>query len=414
MRIPDVSCRPHASQMQFAECRWQMRTTDPGRRKLIGYADPANTLPAAMARPLYLLVVFALVAAACSSTSASTTSTSAVTTTTEATTTQPTTPASTTTSTSTTTTPTTTTTTTVPVGPPSLLNGIPVADPALMDRRVMAIKMDNHPNARPQSGVQEADAVYELLVEGGHSRFILLFHHSDSEYVGPIRSGRPTDPGLIKPLDAPLVLSGAQSWVFRWFTDRNVNAIGDIGVGTFRISGRSAPHNLYGNTMELRGVADNRGYRDEPPAAPMFSFGEWPGGESATRLSLSWSEGNNLEWQWDGARWVRSVNDAVHEWRDAEGNGGEIAADTLIVLFAERYTVCPPAGASGSCVPALDTIETKPAWVLARGEIIEGTWRRDSMEDFFTLTDAAGDEIVLPPGIPWIHVFPDNRSAQWE
>jgi len=374
--------------------------------------------PAAMAKvpnTLLLAVAFALAATACSGSGTATTaapSTTAATSTTTTTASPTSTTAATSTTTSTTTT--TTTTTTVPQGPTSLLNGIPLPDPTTLERRVMAVKMDNHPDARPQSGVQQADAVYELLVEGGLSRFILLFHESDTDYLGPIRSGRPTDPGLIKPLGAPLVLSGAQSWVFGWFGDRDVNAIGEIGKGTFRISSRRAPHNLYGDTSELREVADGRGYSDDPPPDPMFTFGEWSGGEEAARVELSFSDRNNVMWEWDGARWVRSINDVAHEWVDENGVTGDISADTIVVLFAERYTACPPPGVKGSCVPALDTIDANPAWVLARGEIIEGTWRRDSIEEFFTLTDEDGQVITLPPGIPWVTVFPDNRPASWE
>ena len=66
-------------------------------------------------------------------------------------------------------------------------------------RRVIAFKVDNNLNARPQSGLQEADTVMEILVEGGMTRFLAFYMDKTSSYVGPIRSARPTDPNLVRP-----------------------------------------------------------------------------------------------------------------------------------------------------------------------------------------------------------------------
>ena len=76
-------------------------------------------------------------------------------------------------------------------------------------RRVIAFKIDNNFNARPQSGLQEADSVMEILVEGGMTRFLAFYLDKTSAYVGPIRSARPTDPTLIRPYGGVLVVSGA-------------------------------------------------------------------------------------------------------------------------------------------------------------------------------------------------------------
>ena len=72
---------------------------------------------------------------------------------------------------------------------------------------VLGIKNDNNVNARPQSGPQDADAVFEVLVEGGMTRFINIFYESDTSYHGPIRSARPTDPTVLRPLGGVLVAS---------------------------------------------------------------------------------------------------------------------------------------------------------------------------------------------------------------
>ena len=76
-------------------------------------------------------------------------------------------------------------------------------------KRVLAFKIDNNLNARPQSGLQEADSVFEILVEGGMTRFLAFFLDNTSKYLGPIRSARPTDPTVVRPYDGTLVVSGA-------------------------------------------------------------------------------------------------------------------------------------------------------------------------------------------------------------
>ncbi len=317
-----------------------------------------------------------------------------------------------------TTTTTSTTTTTLLEGPTSLLNGLPVLDGAALERRVVAVKVDNHPAARPQSGIQDAGAVIELLVEAGITRFIALFHTSDSDYVGPIRSGRPTDPTLVRPLGASFQISGAQPWVQMMIRDAGVEFLGESSPNTFRIprGNRAYERTLYGSTTAIREVADSRGHNDDPPPGPWFAFGEpAPTAADATDITLSWSsDWPAVRWEWDGTQYLRFNRDIPHEWVDREGEGEQIAVDTLVVLTAARYTASPPAGAGGSSVPALDTVGSGTAIVFYDGGVVEGTWERGSIAEFFVLTGADGAAMVLPPGRLWVNIFPSDRSVTWE
>ncbi|MDH3259596.1 MAG: DUF3048 domain-containing protein [Acidimicrobiia bacterium] len=327
----------------------------------------------------------------------------------ETTTTSTTVPSTTTTST---TRPPTTTTTTEPAGPVSPLNGLPADDPTLLERGVLAVKIDNHWNARPQSGIMEADAVYELLVEAGLTRFISLFHDNDSDYLGPMRSGRPTDPTLLKPLGAIFAISGAQDWVVSRIVGSGVHVIGEVRPATFRISSRSAPHNLYVDTAQLRDYAAGRGYESEPPA-DLFAWGDFEPTGTARHITLGFSPETTVVWDWDGERYVRTINGVEGQWMDKDGELGQISADTLVVLFARRYTSSPPAGTSGSSVPAMDTVGSGRALVFAGGGLVEGTWTRDDIDHMFELTGPDDDQLTVPPGIPWISVFPDSRTVSW-
>jgi hypothetical protein len=290
---------------------------------------------------------------------------------------------------------------------------MPVEDEALLDRRIMAVKIDNHPQARPQSGIQEADAVFEILVEGGFTRFMALFHTSDSEYLGPIRSGRPTDPGLLQPLGATITVSGAQDWVAGIIVSRGVPILGE-GPGTFRVGSRSAPHNLYGSTTGLRAEADARDYPDTL-GVPLYEVAPWETlpEEAADSISLTFAPGTTITWTYENGEYLRWMGGFSQDWIDADGTREQIAADVLVVLGGTEYTAYPPAGAGGSPVPATETTGTGWVLIFTEGTVARGTWARATYDDPFTLTDENGDPLTVPPGHPWISVFPADREVSW-
>ena len=305
-------------------------------------------------------------------------------------------------------------TTTAYSGPVSPVTGLPVGDVDLLDRKLLAVKMDNHGRAQPQSGLEAADAVYEVVVEGGLTRFIALFHHSDSEWVGPMRSARPTDWTLVRPLSGVLLISGGQRWITRRITSNDVPLIGDTGPPlTARWNERQAPHNLYIDTYQARLVANDRGLgRTAPPT--LFNRGPMnsPEGAVATQVFFDWSPAVDVAWLWDGQQYLRFADGKAHEWRSREGDEtGQVSADVLIVLMAERYTACPQG--DGSCVPAWHTVGENRAIVFAEGTYVEGRWRRDRAADWFTITDRRGDRITVPPGRPWIMIYPETSSVVW-
>lgn len=357
-----------------------------------------------------LLAALSLLLPACGGSGQATTTstTEAPTTTTAATTTS----ATTTTAATTTSTTTTTTTTTLPPGSPSPLNGLPVADETLLNRRVIAVKVDNHPNARPQSGLQEADAVIEIIVEGGFTRFIALFHQSDSGYVGPVRSVRPTDTAVLPPIDPVLIISGGQTWIQSLANQRGIPLIGEGAAGLFRMPHRFAPHNLYADTWDARRTADERGY-DDDINGPLYAIGEWEKPhERATTITLDWALGHIVTWTYDRGVYKRAENGVGHSWVDGSDNRGPLAFPVLVVIEGHQYTAVPPPGGRSS-VPAIETLGTGRLLIFAEGRVMEGTWARDAVEEPFRLYDGDGNPAVVPPGVPWISVFPQERSATW-
>jgi hypothetical protein len=348
-------------------------------------------------RAAVLVTCLALVAAACGGDDAADTTT-------------PTTVATTTTTRATTTTR-PTTTTTIDDRPLSPLTGLPVDDAEMLDRRALVIKIDNHPDARPQSGLPHADVVLELPVEG-ITRLVGVFHTEDVDNVGPIRSMRPTDWQVALLFGGPLVMSGGQNWILARNRDNGVDLIGDVGRPvTYRISSRSAPHNLYGDTVAIRELADQRGYDDDPPD-PIWEIGDMPRTAArATDIRLRFSSSLVADWAWTGSQYERNTNGVVHEWIDREGERSQVTADVLVVLQMRTYLAQPPPG--GGPARAVESIGSGAAWIFAGGRVIEGRWARADGDDGFELTDEDGETMQVPAGRPWISFFPEGGQPEW-
>ena len=147
------------------------------------------------------------------------------------------------------------------------LTGEPVAGSEVPDRPALAVKIENAAEARPQASLNEADVVVEEPVEGGYTRFIAVFQCGDSDRVGPVRSGRTTDPDYLRQL-GPAVFGYAGG---RNVVKLEVPAVGLVDVNYIiaadaytRDETRAAPHNLYTTTDALWRAAKVEGRSPRP------------------------------------------------------------------------------------------------------------------------------------------------------
>ena len=292
------------------------------------------------------------------------------------------------------------------------VNGLLVDDPTLLERRVLAVKIDNHPNANPHSGIDQADMMIEMMVEG-ITRFISVWQQSDSDYLGPNRSARPTDPALLQAFNEPTyVFSGAQAWVQNIIAGTEINTIKELSFGTFRISGRFAPHNLYVNTLQLRETADDRNYSDEPPNGPLWEFGPMSdSSDPASTVTIDFS-GHLVAWTWDQPTglWHRTAYGLESNFRNEDGSEDRVGVPVMVALYVDLYTAHPPSGTSGSSLPSSVTTGSGKAYVFANGRVSEGTWERESELDWFTLIDANGETMLVPAGKIWVSLVPSHRG----
>ena len=297
----------------------------------------------------------------------------------------------------------------------SPVNGLPMPSGA-NNSIVIGIKNDNNVNARPQSGPQNADAVVEVLVEGGMTRFINIFYQSDTVYHGPIRSARPTDPTVLRPLGGVLVASGATGGLIPEIVDMGVPVITDRRPDYFRISSRNAPHNLYADTSKLKSTAIGRGYKKTSNPQPLFPWGDpslsnW---SSNNYLTLTFSGYTSTTWTWNGSKYIRSYYDAyknqktdnVHYWADQNGNTGQISTDTVIALFCEPY-IHPLQ------LPSVKTVGEGRAIILHGGKLLDAKWKRGSNLDPFHIVDSNNNILYVPKGKVWISLVPNTKNPSF-
>ncbi len=281
---------------------------------------------------------------------------------------------------------------------------------------VIGIKNDNNVNARPQSGPQNADAVFEVLVEGGMTRFINIFYQSDTTYHGPIRSARPTDPTVLRPLSGVLVASGATGGLIPEIVDMGVPVITDRRPDYFRITSRRAPHNLYADTNKLKSTAISRGYKKTNTPQPLFPWGEpsFDNWKTNSYLTLTFSGYTKTTWTWNGSNYVRTYYDAyknqksdnVHYWSDINGNTGQLSFKTVIALFCEPY-VHPLQ------LPSVKTVGEGRAIILHGGKMLDAKWKRGSNLDPFHIVDNNNNILYVPKGKVWVSLVPNTKNPSF-
>ena len=225
-------------------------------------------------------------------------------------------------------------TTTTTAGPPvAPLTGLPDPTRQSFTRPALSIKIENTPQARPQTGLDMADVVYEEVTEAGITRFLAVYNSTVPPVVGPIRSARIMDPDLFTPLGGIFVYSGGiQPTESAVSAAPGVNVIVDDGTtstGMYRDPTKVAPHNLYAHTAVLFG----KGGKPTPPPA-LFQYlptGVPFQGAPVTQFNVKYEAIYAPTYTWDppSGTWKRSILGAP--FMDTDGN--QVAPQNVIVMF---------------------------------------------------------------------------------
>ena len=300
------------------------------------------------------------------------------------------------------------TTTTVPAPVPVYpLTGLPVTDAAVAARPALVVKIDNNAKARPQSGLNEADIVFEEIVEI-QTRFAAVFHSQAADPVGPIRSGRTQDIDLLGSFNRPLfVWSGGNPGVTDAIEGSDLRELSALkssaqGAGFFRSNDRNAPHNLYASASAAWSIAP----ADAGPPPQQFQYlpaGQAPVGEPAAGCNGE-MDGLSVEWRYDAASglYLRTNDGTPHN----DALSGQVSTNNVVVMEV-RYR----ASAVDNRSPEAQTIGSGTVYVFTGGVLVRGTWSRADRYSPVVLTDTAGNPILLTPGRTFVELAREGTYA---
>lgn len=299
-----------------------------------------------------------------------------------------------------------------PVIPPTWpLTGV-AGEPAV--RPALAVKIENTAVARPQTGLDQADVVWETIVEFDVSRLIAVYHSQVPAEVGPIRSVRPMDPVILAPMHGLLAFSGGQPGILDLVAASGVQMIShDAGApGMYRARDRAAPHNVYGDPTTFWSLADA-----DHQASPgeQFTFARSAdrslavvAGTPASTLAFRLSPASSPTWTWDGGSgvWLRSEGATPSTAR----SGARLSAVNVVSITADHPNT-GYAAQGGAPVPTYSLVGSGDGVVATGGKTVPVRWQKDSDAAPLRLFTADGRPADLAPGNTWVELVPAGSGS---
>jgi hypothetical protein len=305
------------------------------------------------------------------------------------------------------------------------LTGEKVADPAVLNRRPLAIKIGDswEVGVRPQAGASFADWVIEHESEGGIPRWTAIFYTNTPDRVGGTRSCRIIDneiPAIFKSLLACSGMSGGTREFYLKPSDINQQHrfftpdFGDYTPMFYRSDTAPVPHNLMVVPAEIWKEADKRGSDTKPDLSGLtFSVQPLSPGRPTSQVSLKY--GSETEtWKYDPEAttcgvvkgcWLRWSGGVPHT--DAL-NGQQLSAANVIVVYAnhvedKRYLE-EDYGAFKAFGLQIQIWGEGSVRLFRDGQEFGGKWVRINRDDMLTYVDPNGKPIPLKPGDSWMEV----------
>ena len=287
------------------------------------------------------------------------------------------------------------------------LTGAPLASAdEIPNRPALAVKMPNNPQALPQTGLNEADIVFEEIINDGITRFAAVFHSQGSDPVGPIRSGRAQDVDILSNLNSPLFAwSGGNPGVTKVINNSSLTSLSYVGGyanAYYRRDGRGgAPHNLFSSTETLWDLTPD----EFQVPAQIFTYmlpGETAEGDSASIVEIE-LDSILARWDYDETtnRYLRSEYGEPH----MSELTGQVWADNVVVMLVE-YRQSPIDSKSPEAV----TVGSGQVLVFTDGVVRVGAWQRSSNTDSWNLytDETLSEPLGLSDGRTWVELPRNN------
>lgn len=285
-------------------------------------------------------------------------------------------------------------------------------DESLAAQRPLCIMINNIIDAMPQSGISQADVTFEMLVEGGITRYMCVFKdYSNISKLGPVRSARHYYVQMANYLDGIYAHVGWSTFAedqIKVSGTNNLNGLYDT-ITYYRDESRVAPHNCYTDSEKLKAGIEAAGYRTEYPEGKhdkMFAFHAEDtalgSGQTATKVTTAY---NNSSTRW----YEYNEEDKLYyrfqygEKQIDDQTNEQLRYKNLIVMFVEYTDI-------GDGLQSINWDKTGTGYYITDGEYVPITWRVDNnMVKYFA---ADGSLLKMNPGKTFITVFDETKPDQ--
>jgi hypothetical protein len=276
------------------------------------------------------------------------------------------------------------------------------------------VQVENAPDARPHSGLQKADLVYEYLTEGGITRFSAIYlQPSGNQHIEPVRSARLVALRLAHSYSAVLFYSGASDHVLGMIWDQKIPNYDDRSDGGryfARDNARVAPHNLYTTPDQMAQAIKSSGKtityvlpaRAEPTA---------PGDAPVSRLSFQQTMAHSVAYSYDASSKTYQYTTDTGPLVDQANGGQPLQIASVVLIQVAHHGAGYTEDVNGQEGIDFDLQGQGKADVYTRGQHFPATWDLSDPNQPLRILGGDGTDLKLPPGLTWIHLVDPGTAV---
>ncbi len=289
----------------------------------------------------------------------------------------------------------------------SLLSGVETTE-ELRDLPIVGIMLDNHPNARWQAGLREAEVVYEIRVEGNFTRYLAMYQVTDPKVIGPIRSARTPFVNRILEYGAYYIHYGGSPAGLQDVRDFGVSSVDGMAVGEpvyYRNNsvGKEAPHNAYSSMEEIRAYGKERGFPEKTDFEGFDFYDEpsLPGEEEAKAFTLNIMPGNTTAYKY------LEEEGFYHRYKDGELHIDEndekpLEVTNIIIQYANGIIVDDRGRVN------LEDVGEGQGLLFSQGRYARISWQKEDRTSPTLFFDSQGQPLKLNVGQSFIQVVDED------
>ena len=283
------------------------------------------------------------------------------------------------------------------------------------NERPIAVMIDNHKQALPQAGLNEAYVVYEIIVEGGESRLMAIFKGVEPEKIGPVRSSRHYFLDYALENDAIYAHFGwspQAEYDISHLGVQNVNGLIESSETFWRVKDKSAPHNVATTIEKLKAVAEKRNYRLTSDDTSVLHYVvdevNLEEGIAADTVTIPYNgKANTVKYVYnEETKRYQRFSKGVEEKDWATGEA--VTTKNIIITFAKNYTLRDSENKGRQGIENIDTLK---GYYITNGRAIEITCEKTSRKEKTVYRDLEGNEINVNDGNTYIQICPIDAEV---